>query len=91
MGNPLRSITATNKNNDLLNAYVVNKSIFYELCLQANKICAINYDTITLVDLLGFVSVYCRDTFVNISVIKRQEADFKAKEMANKFMRGRKF
>lgn len=85
VGTPLKSLAAGQKDNDLLDAFSVSKSLFYSICSQANKICAINYATIPLVDLLGFFSLYCKDTYIDISLNKRQENRIKANQMMNKF------
>lgn len=87
MGNPLKAVTASNKNNDLLNSFSVEKSLFYSLCQQANSVCGINYDTITLIDLFGFVAMYCKNTYIDISLHKRAEAQAKSKQMMQKMGR----
>lgn len=79
------------KNSDLLNAYSIDNSTFYVLCGYASKICNIKYDKIGIVDLLGFVSLYCKDTFVDISINKRHEAELKSKQMLNRMNGGRRY
>ena len=83
LGQPIKSLTSGQKNNDLLNSFSIDKSLFYTICGQANQICTINYDTITLIDLLSFFSIYCRDSYIDISMNKRRESELKAKKMFN--------
>ncbi len=71
-----------NSNAHIINSFKVDKSLFYDLCSQANSVCAINYATISMQDLLAFYSLYVREKYREISIKKSEKAKVKAKGLA---------
>lgn len=71
-----------NGNAHIINSFKVDKSLFYDLCSQANSVCTINYATISMQDLLAFYSLYVREKYREISIKKSEKAKVKAKGLA---------
>lgn len=61
---------------------MVDNSLFYDLCASANSVCTINYDTITMQDLLAFYALSMRDKYREVSIHKAENAKLKAKRLA---------
>ena len=80
MGNELK---------DIGNEFKIHNTLFYDLCARANSVCSINYDKISLVDLLGFVAIAQRQTYKDIKVNNHINSKRKQQAMANKMLKGR--
>ena len=78
----MKSLVGFNGNAHIINSFKVDKSLFYDLCMQANSVCAINYATISMQDLLAFCSIYVRDKYREISIKKSEKSKVNAKRLA---------
>lgn len=76
----------TSEYRGILNSYNIEKHTFYDLCAMANRVISVNYDKINIVDLLYFVAIDAKSSFVNASI--QQERERKAKTAS--VMKGKK-